>query len=800
MGLYLRDIGPARGRFFSQRMLRDRIRAQRLLGGARKGRDVYAVENMEPRLLLAADTFENIDISDYLASPVVFDGLQSQMKDLISDSFDALEVIEDSVDFATNLVLDLPGLLDREPGSEDGDTDGEHREVDLDELLDLDRQLNETSGFAEVDLADIDFGALELHDYDSDGVISMTEALRNAFEAQMLAIVDGATIGSSTIGSIVSGINGIADAVLNLDDSALFSDSADYTLSVNASGFSLVLDSGNEYDLTFDLSFSIERSDGFSFDMGRNADLLGFTYGADLEGNAGLPQVTLDTSLSFETTAHIDLTLVYTAEVPFDAGPPEVAYEPEKVDVSFSNNADIGLTDSSASIGAAASAALSSFDLRIGFLDIEAEGSFDANAAGTFELNAFTSLSDGLATTFGGVGIDFDGEMTAVLDITADFDGAPSELDDLVDTFAGISAEITLSADPFVAQFWAEDTVDLRTAPSILTDSDGGSSFAEYFAPWTNMSGDEVLTFLAQFRSFMLQFQNAPDLFGFDIPFADELSLLGSSSDALDDLLDWATPIQTMVDGLFAEVVGEPGVFAPTFGSIQELVSEASFQSQIGTFLPDLVFTGGGTMGPSLQIGLEFANTTNFNQDLDLNFNFGNLENFNVAGGGNIEVDGDLDLSFLFGIDLSGANEVAIIASELGLALMSNYSGATSAVNPVLANSARFKLSTNGFPAIEVELAAGNYTDTAGLAAALQTAIDAAIDALIDGVTVTEDDRPLLTVVGDNTSGRLTIQAASQALFTISELPGGGSNDFGPILGLPMVRRPRPMLHLRTVF
>jgi hypothetical protein len=200
-------------------------------------------------------------------------------------------------------------------------------------------------------------------------------------------------------------------------------------------------------------------------------------------------------------------------------------------------------------MGASASTALSSFDLRIGFFDIEAEGSFDVDAAGSFELSSFTSLTDGLATTFGGIVIDFDGQLTAILNLTADFDGAPSDLDDLVDTYASVSAEITLSADPFVAQFWAEDgSVDLRTAPSILTDSDGGSDFADYFEPWTNMSGDEVLTFLAQYRSFMLQFQNSPDLFGFDIPFADELSLLGSSSDALDDLQHRVTCIGIKFD------------------------------------------------------------------------------------------------------------------------------------------------------------------------------------------------------------------------------------------------------------
>lgn len=644
MGYMAHARRAARNRFFGNRHHLLKARAERLLPALRARRQErrYGVEYLEPRLLLAGDIFLDTSPADYLAAPTLVSGTEAQLESLVGEIFGLLDEVEGALDVPNELDIALPGLLNREEPGADGDDVAAHEAVLLDGLLDLEGQLGSDPDFDSVAVGDIDLAALDLHDFDGDGLIGLTDLLRNAFDSGIKsAITDGVAWAT-----VISGLDALS-ASITVDDPVfdglrVGGGEATWQLDVDAGAVSIVQEAGSAYDLTFDLGFTLVRLDNFAFDLGRNADLLGFSYGADLEGDAGLPTVGLETFFEFSTTVQIDLTI---AAVDADADT-----DFDDLHVTFTDDSDIGIRDTAAGAGARAEfLGLPSFDLRLGFIAVEAETAFFLEAGGSYANAGLVSLANLPAENPTTSDIDFGGDYSAVLTITADFDGAPAALATLQSTFASVDATVTFAADPFDPAFGPGGTGDPRTAPTVTFDTD----FETWFQPFTRITADQLLDYFAQLRSFVLQFQNAPELFGFDLPFADGFSLLGSASQVADDVLDWASDIQNLLSGLFTS---SGGVDQPTFTTIQDLADESAFTEALGTLLPDLVFVDGS---PQLEFGLSFANTTNFTTDLDLAFNFGNLQDFGLAAATQMSIAGDLDLSLLFGIDLGATTEVA---------------------------------------------------------------------------------------------------------------------------------------------
>lgn len=774
MSKHFRDIGALRGRYFGQHQIRKRIRSERLLGRARTGEHAYRVEAFEPRMLLAADVFGSVGddatIQEYLDNPYAFNGLGAQIDDLIIAAFETLEEFEGEAD----IDVDLPALLDRSD-------DGEHQTVNLADLLAIGTQLADTGDFTEVfDEADIDLGELDLIDY-GDAGLTLSDVLRNAYASAL----DDLT--STFRGFSLDSAFDLTLTLPDLTDDARVSDTAGWEISIDVSGVSIdpSTDVGNGvYALEFDLSFGIERVELFSFDLGRNADLIGLSYGVDLAGDygvdangtAGLPGVDLSAGLAFDTTARVNLNLTETTNpgADFDLGTPEDNYQ--QLNIGFSNGTGIGVVSSTASLyaeatGAGAGGELAEFQLQIGFLEILASGSFDLEATAEYELASFVSLNALSGTTVTDGDISLSGAMDAVLEVSIDTGGVGGGLiDDLADTItlAAADAEITLSATLFdVGDFDADETADPRTAPIISTNT----SFDDYFGVFNELGADEIVTYLAQIRSFLLQFQNSSELFGFDLPFVNQMSLLGDAQDSAADLLDWAAPVQDLINNLITTVPDAGEV--PSFDSLQELLTDSDFAAVLaGSILPDLTLSDDGRT--LLTFGLDFEWDTGFTKDVDLGFDFGTLENFNLDAGGNVDVSADLGLDFLFGVDLGGDAEVSVKAAEVGLGLTTLF-GATGAnsINTNLTNSARFKLKVNGIPAFEVEVDAGSYANTAALVAELQSSIDDAVTA----AGLASGSEPTF-IVEEDANGRIVIRAPGYTLLTISELNDGSDNDF----------------------
>ncbi|WP_407493414.1 hypothetical protein [Pseudooceanicola sp. MF1-13] len=716
-------------------------------------------------MLLAADTFAGDYEAAFLANPHAISGMSMDFDDLFIEIFNTLDLIEATPATLGSLDIDLPALLDREDGGI------AHQTVELDELMQIAEKIAEDGDFDLVGPSSIDIAANDWHDfYQGDGEISHSDAIRNAFGSQLIDQAGDFFAGIS-FDSFVNYINGLSSVAIDMpDDNLVGTPTTSYLLDVNATGVTTQDDGFGNIVLSFGLELEVERTDTFSLDFGRNADLLSLIYGADESGDAGMPDISVTSGMSFSADA------TFFVSISFDDGGTPGDTSDDETTITYNNGA-LGLTGVDARFGAEADVTGLAFDAQLGFLEIDVEGDFGMEAFASYSNAGFLSLFSLSGLSLNDADIDVAGSLSASFTASAALGGS-GELSTLATEFAGRSFEIDVTvADIFAsgALFGSEDgSVDPRTAPKVTL---GGTDFDAWFEPFTNLNADELLTYIAQFRSFLLQFQNAPDLFGFDIPFIDDVSLLGQASlpddapaDALPyDLLDWASPVQALIDGLYTEGTGNAAsALLPEFDSLQSLVETAFNTPLVGlSFNDDLGV---------LEFNLEFGNSTQLlDQDLDFNFNFGPLENFDFDG--DIDINGALTLSFLMGIDLGGATEVSIASSEVGLGLISLHDGSGSRVNLNFSNPARFKLQVNGLPAFDVSVPAegGGYASLDALATALQTAITDAINTTFD-----PGERP--TIVVDNIDGdRISIRAPGNTFLKIVEIDDTDPNDFSAL-------------------
>ncbi len=668
----------------------------------------YMLEALEPRLLLNAD-LGAIAIQDFLDDPNLTSDFVTAFEAGFDRLFDTLEEVEGTLQIDTNLDIDLPALLDREydgPG-EDGNGDdnffNDHQSVALAGLMDYVSQLTDAGFDGFVDIADINMGAFDFHDYNGSGVLEVSDVIRSGIDA----VFNNLNVVGSHVSDLVSHLNG---------NNISF---GDFDLGITASNLQIdpATDAGEgTYNLTFDLGFDLGRSHSFHFDLGRGADLLGLIYPSDADGPAGMPEVEIDTHFGFATQIGLAVT-VDLDDVNIGTEEDPVLEEHVFVDAS-SSDFYLG-TDAQVRAGVDTSASVGAFDFQIGFLEI-------SNGAGsTFELTAevlgeLGDTNDDGVISFSELGdadyiadevsVSTDGALNVLLNIDVQVMGVGS----FDDAFAALDPVIQLSGDPFDAALQPPGGDDPRTAPIIsLLDFDA-------LTPFRNMTDEGFLNVLRQLESYFSSLENNLDLFGFDLPFVSATSLL--------DALDFTSDIHALIDDLYDEVQVSSGgissrVDVPTFISVQELASELN--SLLPGSLADLVPS---YSADTLVLSFDFAlaQTVSIDEGFDFSFDLGQVGDVNATGG--FSGDSNLGMDFTLGLDLSDPAEVAITSTQALFALYSNFNSGGNAASPVINSDIKFRLKVAGREAIDVDLAAA---DTAGnsdlddLASDIQAAIEA---------------------------------------------------------------------------
>ncbi|WP_076462712.1 LEPR-XLL domain-containing protein [Marinobacterium stanieri] len=726
------------------------------------------LEALEPRLLLNAD-LGAIAIQDFLDNPDLTSDFATAFEAGFDRLFDTLEEVEGTLDLETNLDIDLPALLDREydGAGEDGNNDGnflnDHRAVDLASLMDFTGQLIDAGFDPENDfvgdVADIDMSAFAFYDFNGNDTLEISDVIRSGIDALF-----------SDLNSLVSPTSLVSDLISHLDvGSIAFGD-----FELNVSAGNLVMDPAADagegtYYLTFDVGVDLSRSDTFHFDLGRGADLLGLIYPSDADGVAGMPEVTIDSHFGFETMTGLSVTVdLQDVQVGVDENDDPVYEEHVFVDA---NNSDFYLgSDTQVRAGVDTSTTVGAFDFQIGFLEI-------SNGAGsTFELTAeavaeFADPGGGDGITFTELGdVDYVTDNVSVstdgaLNVLLNIDVETIDVASFDDAFDLLDPVIQLSGDPFDAALQSPGSDDPRTAPIIsLLDFDA-------LTPFRNMTDEGFLNILRQLETYCSSLENNLDLFGFDLPFVSATSLL--------DALDFTSDIHALIDDLYDEVPTISGGISgtadvPTFISVQELASDLN--SLLPGSLADLVPSyNADTLVLSFDFAL--AQTVSIDGGFDFSFDLGQVGDVNATGG--FTGDSNLGMDFTLGMDLSDPAEVAITSTQALFALYSNFNSGGNAASPSISSDIKFRLKVAGREAVDVELAAGNYTDLDGLATAIQDAIDAVY---ADGD---------INVVVDPDTGRLVITVDSYTAEIVTdnngtEDPGDDTTEFVQVLPSPV--------------
>ncbi|MBL4906468.1 MAG: hypothetical protein JKX94_03375, partial [Sneathiella sp.] len=691
------------------------------------------------------------------------------------------------LDLGTELNIDLPGLLDREiindfiEVTDDGINGNDHEAVQLDELIDITSQLNSDTDFdGSVAAGAVDVANLDFHDFGGPAGIELVDAMRSAVQSSVEDAI--ADLGNTTLDDLIADLNSISVSFTS-DDGSVNAGEVTYQVDVNASGlaFDPSSDSGDgDYEVTFDLGLSIARYDTFHFDLGRNADLVGLFYDPNLAGAAGFPEIEVKTV--FELEGSLGLT-VELDEIDNDT----VAGDDSLEITVFNNDMYLDATDTVVRAGAIVEAAtVDPFNLRIGFLDIIADGSFDLTAFATAELGEpgaddKISMSELSAADYetDDVVYSTDGALDVLLDVEVDYTlDTNGYLEDAMDALGFTGAQIQLSGSPFDPLLQSEfsvDNLDPRTGAFVELIDFGD------LTPFRNMTASGMITIIDQFSNFLTTFQENADLFAYDLPFMGSTSLLGET-DTDQNILAFDEPVNDLVDSLFATV---DGFTVPEFDSIQELLDLALMSS---------IVTGFDFLDDIIAFDLSFENTVNFDKDFDFGFDFGTFAGVSTTGG--FSLTSELGLLLTLGVDLADPVEVAIASSEAALALVGLFNAAGS--NPVpangqLAQNVKFRINVGGLPGISVDLdATDTSTNTmrSDLVADLQLAINDAIAQAVTDGDITAAEAPTVVVAVDTDSGRLIIRALGESFLQIEkqEIAAADFGDFD-LLGFDDLQR-----------
>lgn len=678
----------------------------------------YMLEALEPRMLLSAD-LGVMSADDFLnggADPSLINDFAFAFEAGFDRMFETLEEVEGDLDLDVVLDIELPALLDRDEdgslagGDDNGDGNylNDHHAVELAGLMDYVGQITEAGYEFVDDTADIDLAALDLYDFDGSGDLELLDVIRSG----IASLFDNLHLIGPNVSDLVSHLDGhsigIGEFNLGLTAGNLNVDAQD---DVNVDG-------EGTYELTFDLGFNLSRSDDFSFDLGRSADLLGLIYSSDTNGTGGMPGVTVDTHFSFETSAGLTFTLdqdEHQVGIDDDDNP---IYETHLVVDAGSNDFYLG-SGTQVVAGVDTATTLGGFDLQIGFLEISSESgsTFDLTAEAIASLGdpdddgkiSYSELGSAGYVT-GNLTTDTAGSLNVLLDIDVQLMGVSS----FDDAFTALNPVIQLSGDPFDSVLQSTGGGDPRTAPIVsLLNFDA-------LTPFRNMTDEGFLNILRELESYFTSLENSLDLFGIDLPFVDGTSLL--------DTLDFSNAITALIDDLYDSVEktvnGTTGVVdVPTFVSVQELASDLDglLAGSLADLLPSY-------SADTLVLSFDFAFAQQVLVDEGFNFNFDLGQVGDVTASGGFSGQADLGVDFTLGLDLSDPAEVAVASTQALFALYSNYTSSGNAVSATVNNDLKLRLKVAGRDPIDVDLTAADTSDNItldDLADDIQAAVDA---------------------------------------------------------------------------
>src|SRR5262245_45037996 len=241
------------------------------------------VNRLEDRITPAIDTIFDTTNATYLTSPTVnnvLDNFQSGLTSVES----AVAGVQALSGYGGKLDLAIAGLLDRTNA-----TPTNWAPPDLDGLLDVDAALTK-AGFTSVDPG-TETGN-QIGDYFDNNKIDLSDVIHQYLSN---AITVGSLTSLSTIATTVGGIS-----------KSFQSSGVGFSLTVDVAGLAYTSLGGSDYELIFDdLVIDLRRTDTFDLALGRNADLLELSYGADGPGvvvgvdkpSAHLPDVKLESFL-----------------------------------------------------------------------------------------------------------------------------------------------------------------------------------------------------------------------------------------------------------------------------------------------------------------------------------------------------------------------------------------------------------------------------------------------------------------------------------------------------------------------
>ncbi|WP_404783714.1 DUF4347 domain-containing protein [Altericista sp. CCNU0014] len=674
--------------------------------------------------LLLADIFDNTTLASYLANPVLGSNTASGLQSPLALLDDVATNAENQTDFDALLNTAIPGLLERET-KQDGSS------------------IFSPQDFYVPTLADI------LGQNGSD-VVNLTQLLTDTLND--LAFLGGTPDAfADALDSLDRTIGNVTITIKRNDADPSTPGDEKYLL--NPLG-------GDDYEFLFDLEFTVsiaDAADSFSLDLGRNADALELDYKADLLSTS-LPSIALASTYSIDAIVGLNATIV---ESTYDADP-----DPGNVDLQPRTTVTLGesfLRDPSFRTGVGADATTPGFDaLQFGFLDVEAlagTADFDMNIAASFGGDISTVADLGTPTITPG------GSIEVLLPLAVDPAGILGG-----NGFGGFSPTVRLYTDaPFSsAQAPVPGSDDGRTAIQIdLQNFDG-------LNPFRNIDASGLANVFSGLTSLLDQLQTKAQLFGLSLPLVD--------STKISDVLQFEGPMRDLYLALTKE---EKGARVANFSTVQEFVGK--LQTALNNILsqynsnPDFDDIGAlvginpryvveNGKPPSLLFAIELHAAPKYDPDKDgaanpievegdLGLNAGAFAD--VAVSGNLAVKTGFDLALTLGIELNEVPDVTILTAPAPSAL----TGAV--VDDALATDVKFNLVLGALGSVTVNLAAGDYSASAGkLAEALQTAIAAGIAAKGFDAEV---------VVTRNAQGRLEIASQAFPYLQIVEPATGAS-------------------------
>lgn len=687
-------------------------------------------ETLEPRILLSTDIVGGT-VAAYIANPYLTDA----PADAIADGLGAVSTLlagltDDSDEFAAAGAATLPALLDPDPNPV---LPGEP-----------------PAAITFLKLADL----------------SLTGSLADAGGGDNFADLFNDQIRAYFTGIIGDDLD-LDDIKSQLNDLDETFDEGDYSYTFTVSNVDADLvdvgvdDAGpGDYELRFSMDVDLTGSTTKPrFDLGRTADSIGLTADGDV-----VPTLT-DVNVRIGTTLHFALSfgvaVDITDETVVDTDPDPDVITPytgiEATDADFFLDAATAF-EVQAFDGTPTTESALPFDLRLGFLDVQAQSvNYQLDATLTADIDARLTRTQIDDINSGSTDIDTvlttsdSGSFTITMPVKVT--AGPAGFTGDFSTINASNPTLTYSGDPFDPLIRPDGTPDPRTAPGFAL-----SNFEELL--WfNNTSSSAVLGQLQQLAGLFGQVSASQLLSSLGIPFAGDQTL-GSA-------FDLSGPLNALVDELLT-VPSLPGVTFPQFLTAQGFASK--LQGAVDGLNADPHFDA-DTGELTFHIAFDLADV-----GLDATLLEGIPLNFNVDLGALAGIHTDLDLAvtldpevgfdFIFGIDLNQDVDLSIATALTELALAAFVSPSSGSVptplSGVLTQTARFSLNIGGQGAINVAVAAdGTNASREDLRADIQDAIDAALtDAEIDDVVI---EVRLLS------GGRLALVSGDTPYLTISD-------------------------------